>query len=185
MLNPHADPVRKVSIIPRGSALGVTFASPDADRFSHDEEYLRAKIQVALGGRVAEEMVFGNVTTGAESDIAQLTEVARAMAGRWGMSPAIGPLLVMPDRTHAPLFAPADPPSEATRQTLDSEARRLVLESMDAVRALLAGHRAQLDALAGALMDHETLDELEAYAAGGIPGTHNGRLDTATREGRG
>ena len=175
MLNPDADPVRKVSIIPRGAALGVTFSSPEAERFSHDEDYLRARLQVALGGRVAEEIVFGVVSTGAESDIAQLTEVARAMVGRWGMSSAIGPLLVLPDPSRATPFGPADGSSEETRRVVDAEARRLVEESVDAVHALLVAHRNQLDALATALMDHETLDEAEAYVAAGIPGASNGR----------
>jgi cell division protease FtsH len=174
MLNPHADPVRKVSIIPRGASLGVTFASPEDDRFSHDEDYLRARIQVALAGRAAEEMVYGVVTTGAESDIVQLTDIARAMVGRWGMSPAIGPLLVLSDRDHPPPYAPADGPSEYTRRLVDSEARRVVEEAFDAARVLLAAHRPQLDALAAALMEHETLDEAEAYAAAGIPASRNG-----------
>ena len=78
MLTPGADPVRKVSIIPRGQALGVTFAAPDDDRVNYEESWLRAKINVALGGRVAEEVVFGTITTGAESDIQQLTSIARA-----------------------------------------------------------------------------------------------------------
>jgi cell division protease FtsH len=175
MLNPHADPVRKVSIIPRGAALGVTFASPEADRFSHDEDSLRAKIQVALAGRAAEEIVFGVISTGGESDIAQLTDVARAMVGRWGMSPAIGPLLVLEDPSRAALLSPADGPSEDTRRMVDKEARRLVEESVDAVQALLVAHRAQLDALASALMEHETLDETEAYVAARIQGSSNGR----------
>jgi cell division protease FtsH len=183
MLNPHADPVRKVSIIPRGAALGVTFASPEADQFSHDEDYLRARIQVALGGRVAEEIVFGVVTTGAESDIVQLTDVARAMVGRWGMSPEIGPLLVLGDRSQAPLFPPADGPSEETRRIVDEEARRLVEESGDAVHALLVSHRDQLDALAAALMERETLDETEAYAAARIQGSSNGRPHAPERQG--
>jgi cell division protease FtsH len=183
MLNPHADPVRKVSIIPRGAALGVTFASPEADQFSHDEDYLRARIQVALGGRVAEEIVFGVVTTGAEADIVQLTDLARAMVGRWGMSPEIGPLLVMDDRNHATLFPPGDGPSEETRRMVDKEARRLVEESVDAVQALLIAHRHQLDALATALMEHETLDEAEAYAAARIQGSSNGRPHAPGRQG--
>src|SRR5205085_6582914 len=86
MLTPDADPVRKVSIIPRGQALGVTLSTPDADRVSYSREELDAKIKVALGGRVAEELVFGETTTGAESDIQQLTNIARQMIGRWGMS---------------------------------------------------------------------------------------------------
>src|SRR5207253_4536776 len=91
MLTEGADPVRKVSIIPRGQALGVTFSAPDADRFNFEQQHLLAQIKVALGGRAAEEIVFSDITTGAESDIQQLTQIARHMVGRWGMSPAIGP----------------------------------------------------------------------------------------------
>ena len=96
MLTPGADPVRKVSIIPRGTALGVTLSAPDADQVSYTREDLLGKIKVALGGRVAEELVYGTITTGAESDIEQLTQIARQMVGRWGMSEAIGPVAVMP-----------------------------------------------------------------------------------------
>ena len=96
MLTEGADPVRKVSIIPRGLALGVTFAAPESDRFNYLEPEVHAKINVALGGRAAEEVVFGETSTGAESDIEQLTEIARQMVGRWGMSPAIGPIAVIP-----------------------------------------------------------------------------------------
>ena len=96
MLTPGADPVRKVSIIPRGMALGVTLSTPDTDRVSYSREDLQGKILVALGGRVAEEVVYGMITTGAESDIQQLTMIARQMVGRWGMSDAIGPLAVLP-----------------------------------------------------------------------------------------
>jgi cell division protease FtsH len=170
MLTPHADPVRKVSIIPRGVALGVTFASPEADRFSHDEQYLLAKIKVALGGRAAEQIVYGDVTSGAESDIRQLTEIARQMVGRWGMSEAIGPLAVLPDDGR-PLAGARDDTSEETRRTVDAEMRRIVTQALDDVTELLNRHRHQLDALAGALMDHETLDEAEAYAAADIDRT--------------
>src|SRR6185312_6274390 len=86
MLTEGADPVRKISIIPRGLALGVTFSAPESDRFSYDRRELIAKIKVALGGRAAEEIVYDEPTTGAESDIQQLTEIARQMVGRWGMS---------------------------------------------------------------------------------------------------
>ena len=96
MLTEGADPVRKVSIIPRGLALGVTFAAPESDRFNYRGPEVEAKIKVALGGRAAEEVVFGETSTGAESDIQQLTEIARQMVGRWGMSPAIGPVAVIP-----------------------------------------------------------------------------------------
>src|SRR4051794_15863873 len=95
MLTPGADPVRKVSIIPRGPALGVTLSAPEADRFSYDREYLLGRIKVALAGRVAEKLIYGEITTGAESDIEQLTQIARQMVGRWGMSDAVGPIAVI------------------------------------------------------------------------------------------
>ena len=90
MLTPGADPVRKVSIIPRGQALGVTLSTPEDDRFNYSEDELRAKIRVSLGGRAAEELVFGEATTGAESDIQQVTRIARGMVERWGMSEKVG-----------------------------------------------------------------------------------------------
>src|SRR6202023_482978 len=89
MLTAGADPVRKVSIIPRGMALGVTLSTPDSDRVSYSRDELQAKVKVALGGRVAEEIAYGTITTGAESDIEQVTSIARQMVGRWGMSDAI------------------------------------------------------------------------------------------------
>ena len=104
MLTPGADPVRKVSIIPRGMALGVTLSTPDTDRVSYSREDLEAKIRVALGGRVAEEIVYGTITSGAESDIQQLTQIARQMVGRWGMSEAIGPIAVLPADGQGPLL---------------------------------------------------------------------------------
>ena len=105
MLSPDADPVRKVSIIPRGMALGVTFSAPDSDRFNYDEAYLKARLRVALGGRVAEELVYDSISSGAESDIQQMTAIARQMVGRWGMSPAIGPVAVLPADGDGPLAA--------------------------------------------------------------------------------
>jgi cell division protease FtsH len=172
MLTAEADPVRKVSIIPRGIALGITFASPADDRFSYDERYLLARIKVALGGRAAEELVYGEVTTGAESDIEQLTGVARQMVGRWGMSAAIGPVAVLPVDGHGPLLPGAEPLSEETQRLVDSEVRRIVEAAHDEVAALLSEHRRKLEALADALIEHETLDETEAYAAAGI--AHDG-----------
>ncbi|HUE28655.1 MAG TPA: ATP-dependent zinc metalloprotease FtsH, partial [Solirubrobacteraceae bacterium] len=126
MLTPGADPVRKVSIIPRGQALGVTFSAPDDDRFNFDEQYLLAQIKVALGGRAAEEIVFGNITTGAESDIQHLTQIARRMVGRWGMSRVIGPIAVIPLDGSGPLFPGVAETSESTQRLVDEEVRRIV-----------------------------------------------------------
>jgi cell division protease FtsH len=168
MLTPGADPVRKVSIIPRGESLGVTFAAPDADRFNYDRRYLEAKIRVALGGRVAEELVYGDVTTGAESDIQQLTEIARRMVGRWGMSDAIGPIAVLPAEARSPLLPGAAESAEYTQRVVDDEVRKLVEHIHAEVTRCLTDHRSQLEALVAALLEHETLDGPEVYAAAGI-----------------
>jgi cell division protease FtsH len=168
MLTPGADPVRKVSIIPRGMALGVTFSAPESDRFNYREPEVRAKIAVALGGRAAEEVVFGETSTGAESDIEQLTGIARQMVGRWGMSPAVGPVAVLPRDGTSPLLPGASEVSPDTQRLVDEEVRRVVEEAHGHVVALLKEHRGQLDSLAEALLEHETLDEADAYAAASV-----------------
>ena len=168
MLTPGADPVRKVSIIPRGQALGVTLATPDDDRVNYTEPQLRAKLRVALGGRAAEELVFGDVTTGAESDIQQVTRIARGMVERWGMSAKVGFLTATPQNGQSPLLPGSEPVSQATQELIDAEVRRIVDEEQDATERLLAANRDRLDALADALLERETLDEADAYAAAGI-----------------
>jgi cell division protease FtsH len=125
MLTPGADPVRKVSIIPRGIALGVTLSAPEADRFSYDRPYLLGKLRVALGGRVAEELVFEDITTGAQNDIKQATELARSMVGLWGMSDVIGPVTVVSEDPRLP-FPGASDVSAATQQLVDEEVRHLI-----------------------------------------------------------
>src|SRR2546421_385053 len=171
MLTDGADPVRKVSIIPRGLALGVTFAAPESDRFNYREPEIHAKINVALGGRAAEEVVFGETSTGAESDIEQLTQIARQMVGRWGMSAAIGPIAVLPREGVNPFLPGAAEASPHTQQLVDDEVRRLVEEAHQQVVALLKQNRDKLDSLAAALLEHETLDEEDAYAAAGVART--------------
>ena len=173
MLTPDADPVRKVSIIPRGSALGVTLSTPCSDRVSYSREELEAKINVALGGRVAEEIVYGTITTGAESDLQQLTQIARQMVGRWGMSDAIGPVTVLPGDGDGPLLAGASEVSPQTQWLIDDEVRRLVDNAHAEVTQLVAEHRDQLESLTRALLDAETLDAVDAYAAAGAH-THAG-----------
>jgi cell division protease FtsH len=168
MLTPGADPVRKVSIIPRGQALGVTFSAPDSDRFNLDERHLLASIKVALGGRGAEEIVFGDLTTGAESDIQQLTRIARYMVGRWGMSAAIGPIAVLPSESMGMLLPGAAETSEETQRIVDEEVRRIVDEAHRQVLELLREKRSHLDDLVSALLKTETLDEADAYAAAGL-----------------
>jgi len=184
MLTLGADPVRKVSIIPRGLALGVTFSAPDADRFNYQEPEILAKIKVALGGRVAEEIVFSTISTGAESDIEQLTGLARQMVGRWGMSDAVGPVSVLPRDGSGPLLPGVAEVSPETRKLVDEEVRRIVAEAHDEVVMVLTENRARLDGLASALLEHETLDEDDAYAAAGVTRPQPsaaGELATAAR----
>jgi cell division protease FtsH len=169
MLTEGADPVRKVSIIPRGMALGVTLSTPDADRVSYSRIELDARVRVSLGGRVAEEIVYGNVTSGAESDIQQLTALARQMVGRWGMSEAVGPVAVLPADGAGPLLPGVSETSEYTQRLVDEEVHRLVEAAHEEVTRLLTDHREQLDRLAQALLRSETLDALDAYAAAGVP----------------
>jgi cell division protease FtsH len=160
--------VRKISIIPRGQALGVTFSAPDADRFNYQRSELEAKIKVALGGRAAEELVFAEPSTGAESDLQQLTEIARQMVGRWGMSELIGRVSVIPTPGRGPLLPGVSDVSPHTREVVDDEVHRIVEKSYAEVRAVLRDNRPRLDSLAIALLDHETLDEADAYAAAGV-----------------
>jgi cell division protease FtsH len=184
MLTEGADPVRKVSIIPRGMALGVTFAAPESDRFNYREPELRARIKVALGGRAAEEVVYGETSTGAESDIQQLTELARQMVGRWGMSPAIGPIAVLPRDGSGPLLPGVAETSPQTQELVDEEVRRIVDDAYREVVELLTQNRDKLDSLANALLEHETLDEEDVYAAAGVPRTGTASADSYSQAAR-
>jgi len=125
----------------------------------------------ALGGRAAEEIIYGDVTTGAENDMEHASSIARQMVGRWGMSPAIGPVSVLPSPgQESP--AGADGVAPATRELVDTETRRIIEECYEQALATLRGNRDRLDRLAGTLLDRETLEEDEAYAAAGIsPGS--------------
>jgi cell division protease FtsH len=171
MLTPGADPVRKISIVPRGHALGVTFQSPESDVYSYSEPYLRGRIMGALGGRAAEQVVYDELSTGAESDLDQVSRLARHMVGRWGMSERIGPITVLPPEGQEQPLAGLDGsgPSQGTRQVVDEEARRIVEECYTEAVALLRSHRDQLDRLARTLLERESLDADDAYAAAGVP----------------
>ena len=164
MLQPGADPVRKVSIIPRGRALGVTLSTPESDRYGYDANYLRGRIIGALGGMASEQEVFDIVTTGSESDLETVTRIARSMVGRWGMSERIGTLSVLP--------AEGDPRmagiSDGLLDAVDEEVRRITDECYAEARRLLRENRAKLDAIVTQLLAHESLDEPEIYAAAGI-----------------
>src|SRR5262249_26086188 len=147
---PGADPVNRVTIVPRGQALGVTYQRPDSDRYNFPESYLRARIVGMLGGRPAEEIGYGSRPTGAENDIEQATELARQMVTRWGMSDRLG-LVQLAPRENPYLgvtngFAGTRPFSEETARTIDAEVLRIINESHEEARRLLTEHRKQLDA---------------------------------------
>ena len=165
MIQPGADPVRKVSIIPRGRALGVTLSTPESDRYGYDANYLRGRIIGALGGMATEKEVFDVVTTGAENDLEMVTRIARSMVGRWGMSERIGTLSVLP--------AEGDPRmagvSDGLLDAVDEEVRRITDECYAEARRLLRERRDKLDAIVAQLLEHENLDEPEIYAAAAIP----------------
>ena len=170
---PGADPVNRVTIVPRGQALGVTYQRPDADRYNYPEAYLRARIVGMLGGRAAEEVVYGTKTTGAESDIEQATAIARQMVTRWGMSERIG-LVQLAPRENPFLNGPSGFPSvrpfsEDTAEAIDEEIRKIIGESHDEAKRLLSSYRKQLDALADALVARETLNEQEILDVTGLP----------------
>jgi cell division protease FtsH len=150
-------------------ALGVTLSTPDADRVSYSLEELQAKIKVALGGRAAEKVVYGAITTGAESDIQQLTQIARQMVGRWGMSTTIGPIAVLPEEGQGMFLPGISETSQETQRIVDEEVHTLVEGAHQEVTRLLEEHRDQLESLAQALLKAETLDAPDAYAAVGLP----------------
>jgi len=169
MLTPGADPVRKVSIIPRGQALGVTLSTPEADKYGYEKQELLGRIRVMLGGRAAEQVVYGETTTGAESDIQQLTRIARSMVTRWGMSEAIGPVAVAPADGQGPFLPGVAEASAQTQEVIDAEVRKIIESAEQDTIALLERERPRLDALAARLLDRETLDQDEAYEVAGVP----------------
>ncbi len=169
---PGADPVNRVTIVPRGQALGVTYQRPDSDRYNYPEAYLRARIVGMLGGRAAEEIVYGTKTTGAENDIEQATGLARRMVTRWGMSERIGLVQLAPKENSylgSDGFPGEKPFSEETAKAIDAEVLKIIGESHDEAKRLLTAHRKQLDALAEALLSRETLNELEILEVTGLP----------------
>jgi cell division protease FtsH len=161
-LLPNADPLDKVTIIPRGRALGITEQIPEEERHTYKQSYLRDRIGVMLGGRIAEQLVFGEVTTGSESDLDQATKLARRMVARWGMSEAIGPVSFT--REQHPLFLgreiqeEPDDHGDSTAQRIDDEIKALIGGIEQDARALLRKHRGAIECLAERLLEEETLD---------------------------
>ena len=185
-----ADPVHSVSIVPRGQALGATYQRPENDRYNYPEAYLRARIIGMLGGRAAEEIVFGTKTTGAQNDIEQASALARDMVTRWGMSERLGLVELAPrENPYLPGIGGASgfdgsrglPYSEETAAAVDAEVRRIIAESHEDALRLLRAHRRELDALADALLERETLDESGILSVTGLtraPALYGGKLST-------
>lgn len=173
LLVPGADPVNRVTIVPRGQALGVTYQRPESDRYNYSEDYLRARIIGILGGRSAEEVVFGSRTTGAENDIEQATNLARGMVTRWGMSERLGMVQLAPKSNpylngQFSAIPRSNLISEHTAKLIDEEVSRIIGECHEEARRLLREHREQLDALAKALLESETLNEQEILKVTGL-----------------
>jgi cell division protease FtsH len=177
-VNEHADPVHKVTILPTGMALGMTQQLPEEERYSHDKDFLKDMLSVLMGGRVAEDIVFGSQSTGASNDLVRATELARSMVREWGMSDRIGPMawgsqgavFLGEDLVHTRDY------SDETARVIDEEVELILRDEEERTRKLLTEHHAGLDAVAHALLERETLDgedvarlvdEAMGYKAGG------------------
>lgn len=161
---PEHDPVYKVTIIPRGRALGVTMFLPEADRYSYSKRRLKCQLAALFGGRVAEELIFGAdaVTTGASNDIERATEIARNMVTKWGLSDAMGPLTYGEEQGEVFLgrsMTQRREVSDETNKKIDAEVRKIIDEAYDSAKSVLVAHNDQLHAMAEALMKYETIDD--------------------------
>jgi len=176
-LMPEHDPVYKVSIIPRGRALGVTMFLPEEDRYSHSRRRIIGQVTSLFGGRVAEEMTLGKegITTGASNDIQRATEIARNMVTKWGLSDAMGPLMYDEGGEEVFLGRSAAQPSKAmsdeTALSIDKEVRSIIDECYEKARSILEEHRSKMDMMADALMQYETIDseQIDAIMEGKKP----------------
>ncbi|MGB0379912.1 MAG: ATP-dependent zinc metalloprotease FtsH [Luminiphilus sp.] len=187
-LMPEHDPVYKVSIIPRGRALGVTMFLPEEDRYSHSRRHIVSQITSLFGGRVAEEMTLGadGITTGASNDIQRATEIARNMVTKWGLSEALGPLMYDEGGEEVFLGRSAAQPSKAmsdeTALAIDKEVRHIIDECYAKARQLLDDNRDKLDVMAEALMQYETIDseQIDDIMAGSSPRPPSGWSDSGS-----
>jgi cell division protease FtsH len=170
LLIPNADPLNRVTIVPRGHALGVTLQLPIDDRYNYSKAYLLTRIAVALGGRIAEELVFGEITTGAENDLDMVTNVVRQMVTRWGMDPKIG-VLVQAERTEQDLGGLLRPKevSEYMAQQIDQSMQAIVEERYDFARQLMSENLDKLHKLAALLLEHESVDAAQIRQELGLP----------------
>jgi len=161
VLLPHADPIHKVTIIPRGMALGLTQSLPTEEKHNYSREYLMDQIALLLGGRIAEELTTGEMTTGAGNDLERVTDMAHRMVCEWGMSEALGPLTFGKKEEQIFLgreIAQHADYSEDTALKIDAEVKRIVTENYERATRLLTAHRAELQAIADGLLAREVLD---------------------------
>jgi cell division protease FtsH len=188
LVTPGADPVKRVTIVPRGAALGVTYQQPINDRYNYLESYLRGRIVGMLGGRAAEEVVYGSRTTGAENDIEQATNMARLMVTRWGMSDELGMVQLAPAGNPyldgSAMYAGEKPISDATARLVDAEIQRIISQCHEEAKRVLTRYREQLDRLVAALLAQETLDEREILAVTGFALSTPGETRGANQERR-
>lgn len=173
-LVPKSDPVHKVTIIPRGRALGVTMQLPEEDRYAYDRTYLMSRIAVLFGGRIAEELFMNQMTTGASNDFERATQMARDMVTRYGMSEALGPMVYGENEGEVFLGRSVTTHknvSEATMQKVDAEIRRIIDEQYALARKLLDENRDKVEAMTKALMEMETIDaeQIDDIMAGRTP----------------
>ena len=162
-----SDPIHKVTIIPRGRSLGLTAYLPIEDRYTQNRQYLLAMITYALGGRVAEELIFNEITTGAANDIERATDLARRMVRQWGMSEKLGPINY--GDSHKEVFLGKDYShireySEETALQIDNEVRNIIIKCMDNAKKILIEKKELLHRLAMTLVEKETLDAKEIAA---------------------
>jgi cell division protease FtsH len=161
---PKADPLTKVTIIPHGMAMGVTEQTPREDKYNYTESYLRDRIKVMLGGRSAEKIIYGEVSTGAQNDLKEATKLLRRMIGQWGMSEKVGPLGLGIGEEHVFLGREMGAPreySEKLAEMIDSEIQTQLMDLERFTVAFLTEHRKELDALAKAVMERETMESEE------------------------
>ena len=171
----HAMTLHKVTIIPRGPALGVTMMMPDEDRYSQSRLEMLDSMALAMGGRVAEELVIGDVTSGAAADIEHATKIARAMVCSFGMSDKLGTVQYGERADHIYLgrdITRSESFSEETAREIDLEIKRLVMDAKHTAAKILTDHRDELNKLANALLEKETMDAAEIRAMLGLPPAH-------------
>ncbi|MBP1626046.1 MAG: rane protease FtsH catalytic subunit [Holophagaceae bacterium] len=185
---PHSDPVHKVTIIPRGRALGVTWQLPERDRYNTTKDYMESRISVCMGGRIAEEIIFNQLSTGASNDIQQATDMAKSMVTEYGMSTKVGPLKYGGGGQEIFLgrdFTQRSDLSEETARLIDSEVHSIVMTNYERAKTILLERRDALVRIAEALLERETLDgpDVAILMDGGVLPPKSSPLEEPSAEG--